>query len=366
MKNVAITVGLSRNNEYLWYNGIKLNALYMLRLLRNSGKYNAFLVNTTSKDITEFSWNTDEFPTYHISDMLDDIDVLISIGGQINMDTTLYLKSMGTKIVSYKCGDEYTLRMEHIIFNKDYKKTKIWANPYYDEIWMVPQIYEQNYYYSKRLHKNKNVKSVPFIWSSVFLDEINKQLNGSCDYVPNGKGKSIAIMEPNNDVLKYCMYPMLIVDNAYEIEPSLIKHLYVTNTSSIRSNNLFVDIVTHLDIVKDGIATFEDRYNTAFFLSKYADIVVSHQWDNPLNYAYLDVVYFGHPLLHNAMLCKDIGYYYDRFDGDEGTKQLLRILREHDDNHEEYVEKNKQVLSRYDADNEKNIDAYIKLIESIK
>jgi hypothetical protein len=113
MKNIAITIGVKEDNEGLWINGIKLNALYLAKLLKNIGKYNVFFANTTSKDITKYSFDTKEFPVYHISEIKSDIDILISLGGQIDHEMTMFLKSKKTKIVSYKCGDEYVIRMEN-------------------------------------------------------------------------------------------------------------------------------------------------------------------------------------------------------------------------------------------------------------
>lgn len=39
MKNIVITIGVKEDNESLWINGIKLNALYLAKLLKNIGKY---------------------------------------------------------------------------------------------------------------------------------------------------------------------------------------------------------------------------------------------------------------------------------------------------------------------------------------
>jgi len=366
MKNIAITIGLHSNNESLWNNGIKLNALYLCKLLGNSNKYNTFLVNTTKEEITEYSWDTNLFPTYHINDRKNDIDVLISLGGQITPEMSKYLKKRGTKLISYKCGDEYTWRLEHIVFDQNYKTTKIWSNPDYDEIWTVPQIYNQNKYYFQRLHKNKNVKTIPFIWSPIFLDQLNEQLNNKCYYTNiNTTSKNIAIMEPNVNVSKYMMYPLLIIDDVYETNPEYINHIYVNNTDKIKTNNLFIDIMGHLEVVKNKVTSFESRYNTAEFIANHTDIIVSHQWSLPLNYFYFDVAYFGHAILHNAHMCKEIGYYYDGFDGEQGRDKLLWILENHDKNVDEYTERNKRELFKYSTENEENITAYEKLIDNI-
>lgn len=366
MKTIGITIGVKENNESLWINGIKLNALYVAKLLKNSGKYNVILLNTTKKEFNEFQWDTEEFPTYHVSDMLDSIDLLICLGGQIDEKQTEFLKKKNVKIISYKCGDEYVIRMEDVIFNKNpesNKNIRIWSNPYYDQIWTVPQIFEHNYYFFKQFHKNENVKSVPFIWDSFLLDSYNEIQD--LEYKPTNSPKRIAIMEPNQNVLKYAMYPLLITNHVYKERPDLIDRLYVNNTGNIKENKLFIEYVSQLDIVKDKKATFEGKFQTNLFLYKYADMVVSHQWENPLNYFYFDVVYFGHALLHNAHMCKELGYYYDRFNGDMGKDKLIWILENHDKNLDEYKNINRKILYNYSASNEKNIEFYVNEIEKL-
>jgi hypothetical protein len=269
------------------------------------------------------------------------------------------------KIVSYKCGNEYVIRMENVLFNQDVGNSIIWCNPDYDEIWCVPQIFEQNKYYFKRFHKNKNVKSVPFIWDSFLIDELASSLNNNPHYIQKEKPKTIAILEPNQDVLKYAMYPILIVDDVYEQKPELIEKLFVTNTFNIRKHKVFVDYMNHLSIVKNKKATFEDRFPTVEFLADYADVVVSHQWDNPLNYFYLDVAYLGHAILHNAPMCKNVGYYYSGFNGGEAAEKLIWILENHDKNLDEYNERNQKTIFSYDADNEINISAYDNLLKTL-
>jgi hypothetical protein len=53
-------------------------------------------------------------------------------------------------------------------------------------------------------------------------------------------------------------------------------------------------------------------------MSNYCDIAVSHQWENPLNYLYFDLAWMDWPIVHNAHLCKDIGYFYNEFNYEEG------------------------------------------------
>jgi hypothetical protein len=161
------------------------------------------------------------------------------------------------------------------------------------------------------------------------------------------------------------MYDILIVEKVYRERPDLINHFYVTNADKIKMNPLFIDIMKMLDVVKDGIATFENRFRTPYFLDTYTDVVIAHQWENPLNYAYLEPLYLNYPLVHNAKLIKDGGYYYEGFNVDDGAKQLIYAITEHDKNIEEYKEKNKKVLNRYLPTNPKSIKTYDKMIDDL-
>ena len=123
--------------------------------------------------------------------------------------------------------------------------------------------------------------------------------------------------------------------------------------------------MNHLDIVKDKVATFESRYITPWFLSEHTDVVVSHQWENPLNYAYLDTLYLGYPLVHNAHMIKDVGYYYEDNNVEQGAEMLWYALTQHDKNMDEYNFKTQKILKKYSSDNIESIETYDILIDNL-
>jgi hypothetical protein len=73
----------------------------------------------------------------------------------------------------------------------------------------------------------------------------------------------------------------------------------------------------------------------------------------------------GYPVLHNAPMCKDLGYYYEGSDTVDGAKKLDYILTKHDDNIDKYNERNDKALMRYYADNPKLIKTYDRLIHNL-
>jgi hypothetical protein len=92
---------------------------------------------------------------------------------------------------------------------------------------------------------------------------------------------------------------------------------------------------------------FLGRFDTPQFLSQMTDVVISHQIENALNYFYFDVCWQGYPLVHNAYMCSDLGYYYEGNNVKDGSRRLLEVLGTHDGSWQDYLARQRQVLNRY-------------------
>ena len=44
------------------------------------------------------------------------------------------------------------------------------------------------------------------------------------------------------------------------------------------------------------------RFRSVYFLTTYADVLVSYQWGHPVSYLHLEALYGGFPLVHNSPL----------------------------------------------------------------
>ena len=373
---IGITIGLKDPNESFWTNGMKLNILMLIRLLKLSKmEYDVYLLNTTNIDISTTTnpllKNIQFFP---IEEKYREMNLLISMGSQISPEIVKDFKSIkeSNRIITYKCGNNYVLAVEEILF-KESKGAGIYETEL-DEIWYVPQQHQNNNGFYKTLYRTKAI-NVPFIWDSYFLDislhTIDKNFESSKykkdrHYIPKEK-KVIGVMEPNLNIVKTCIIPSMITEECYrgEIGKSKIEKLMLTNATEISKNKTFLGIVRTFDLYKDKKITADSRYQTPFFVSQYADVIICHQDMNPLNYLYLDVAYMGYPVLHNAPMCKDIGYYYEGSDTKEGAKQLEWILENHDNNIEFYKKRTEVSLWRYNIKNPELIDVYDNLIYNL-
>ena len=120
-----------------------------------------------------------------------------------------------------------------------------------------------------------------------------------------------------------------------------------------------------LDLYRDKKLSVESRYPTLLFMISHADIAISHQWENPLNYLYLELAWMGWPVVHNAHLCKDIGYYYEGFNYEQGGKVLQDVIETHDNNYEYYLKKNRKILDKYLPSNSLLQEKYQELIDKL-
>ena len=361
MKDITIGITISIKEDNIWNNGITQNVVNLALVLKNSqNNYNVLILNTSS--VVKLQYDIEGINVHQVDEKIQEIDVLFILGSEIHDNDYEYLKNKGCKIIHYCCGSNYILDTQDILFRENTIKKLYKHTP--NELWIIPQNMNTNKYYFEILYR-RPVKEAPFIWSPTFIDYILKNNKIKGTYTHTDGPKRISCFEPNIDVVKFAIYDILIVEQVYRKTPGLIKSFYVTNSDKIKLNPLFIDIMKQLDVVKDGIATFESRFRMPYFLDTYTDVVISHQWENPLNYAYLDALYLNYPLVHNAHMIKDVGYYYEGFNVKQGAEQLTYALNSHHKNMDKYNQRSKMILDRYLPTNQQSIEKYDMMIEDL-
>lgn len=361
---VGITIGLHAPDESLWINGIKQNAIYLAEALGQVPSVASVrLVNTTAIAITDaLPWDRTRWPTVTFNDAKDSLDILIELGGQVSASQTDHLKQRGTRLVSYCCGVEYVNAMQSMLFNRPLWGANLFINQRYDAVWVIPQVADTSLHFFQTLRRHV-AEVVPFVWDPVFLRQRSSALPHGGEYRPRPGPRRLSVMEPNQDVVKFCLYPALIAEEAYRCTPGAVALLQVTNTAHLANRNPeFGAIMGQLSLVREHKAVFLDRHDTPAFLAEMTDVVVSHQWGNPLNYFYFDVCWQGFPLIHNASMCSDLGYYYEGNDVQAGCAQLLQAMAHHDDTWHDYTARQRQAMSRYLPGNDVLTARYTELL----
>jgi hypothetical protein len=371
---IGITLGLQSEHESVWVNGIKLNAIFLAKCLKKIGKHEVIILDTSDKvkDLTKVNWDPIEFPVKRYWDVWKDVDILITLGTSFPKENMDQFKASGKnkKVIKYMCGNNYVIDMERAIFTEGKDMVATWDLGA-DEVWYVPQQGYQNHYYYKTIFRC-NAIPVPFVWDPMFLDldyKVRKNLSKNLPtYVPRpAEEKKISVFEPNLNTVKYSMIPIMIAEESYRAGAKF-ESIQIASGEKLLKNGYYKTMIKQLDIVSEAKPPkikFTPRYPVCHYLAEATDVVISHQWENPLNYAYLDVLYYNFPLIHNADMIQDAGYYYPDFNIEVGSNLLNWVLRHHDENLEEYNKKNQEIIKRYTVENDKLVETYDKLIKNL-
>lgn len=376
---LGITIELPTNLTSLYSNGIRQNAFYFFELLKNMN-YDVKLIIPNS--LSENVLNSISFYKYDyvlLNNILyEEFDVIFSFGFSLPKNLFSILKKCDVKIVAYLCGNSYLIDSEKILYNQHKERTIKYdhtKDETYDVLWSIPQMYKQNKYYWEIIYRTKCLQ-VPFIWSPSSIEFIKqiKKISNDEQLMYKKKHNNIAIFEPNISLMKWCL-PCLFITELTNRKYKNINKVYMTNidiTAKVDDMKINDFNLTELNNICRGLDLFnekkifaERRYITLEFMESHADIAVSHQWENPLNYLYIDLAWMGWPILHNASLCKDLGYYYPDFNYEEASEKLNDILLHHDINQKEYLQYNRKIIDKYVPTNVDLQNSYRNLIENL-
>ena len=360
VQRIGITFDVPTDENGIFSNGIRQNALAFYELLALIGyEVRLVVVDEAARErILVPFWNQDgNFHVVLIDQMLDyRFDLVVQFGFDLPDNSFELLKQHGTKIVFYNCGNLYFIESESCLFRPDDQQvTKYHRKRKFDQIWLIPQMMNSCKHYMETLYRCE-VLEAPFVWSPNYLELSEKYNDQSFLYQNRGPSKAVTIFEPNISLMKWCLPAVLICENAYRTlkersdaaERDRIRHLFVTNVpNNIKNIKRFTYVVNSLDLHADKRISIESRYHTLLYMANFADVAVSHQMENNLNYLYLDLAWMGWPVVHNASLCPDIGYYYEGFDYGQGGDLLVRVLETHDSNKDEYLERNRTAINRF-------------------
>jgi hypothetical protein len=283
----------------------------------------------------------------------------------VSGEQTAYIKERGTRLVSYCCGFEYVHAMEAVLFDWPSLSPEPFVNQRYDALWLIPQVADISGAYFTTLRR-RPAQVVPFVWDPMFIRERGLAFPNEGEYRPRPGPRRLTVMEPNIDIVKFCLYPAFIAELAFRRRPDLVSFLHVTNAERLaKDSKEFTAVMTQLDIVQAHKASFVGRFETPQFLAEMTDVVISHQWENALNYFYLEVCWQGFPIVHNAHLCRELGYYYPGHDVEAGASQLLHAMQAHDPGWENYRDRQRSLISRFLPNNPNVVVQYDELLRRI-
>jgi len=363
---VGITIFVGASGDLgLYENGLRQNAFFLFNLFRSSPNCaRAYLLNHGDGEPAGIPDGLGLAPgdIVRTDQVLAQLDFVIVLGAAIDARTAEALRSKGCRIIGYRGGNGIVISMEAIIANPPRNDAeRYFDREFFDVLWMTPQHIHTYRSYCETIYRCPVIE-VPQVWQPLFLQRRAGSLQQPFGYRPGSARKRIGILDPNITVMKTSHMPMLVCEAAFRQRPDLFQAVYVTNAIQFIENEHFNSLASRMEMFRAKIATVEPRFLAADFLAHHADAVVTHHWENGLNYLYYDVLSGDYPLVHNSEFLAEFGYYYEGFDAEAGGEALLRALTGHDARLDEYHRDSRRLLDRVDALAPHNIALHEKLL----
>lgn len=359
---VGITVSIKDGGDLaLFTNGLRQNVWQLFKLFESSADCAAAWLVAERLPEEPIKGETFGVPLEAfrpLPDVEDELDYLIVIGAAINVAVLKRLRARGCKVILYKGGNGGVISMADIVA----KPPKPTAETYddhdcYDQIWVTSQHMRTYAGWCRTIYRCPVIE-IPQIWSPLFGDVLKKSKTIKFGFAPPKPEWRIGVMDPNNTVMKTSHYPMLVAEAAYREKPEIIQSLMVSSALQFAENEHFRRFANLLTLQPAGKLTVEDRYISWVFMAKYCDAIVTHQWENGLNYLYYEVLSGDYPLIHNSKFLMDYGYYYEDFNPESGAAALIRAHATHVENLDAYRAANAALFARLDPTAQHNIDLH--------
>jgi hypothetical protein len=358
---IGISV-VTHAGQSIWENGLGQNVVFLVQVFRSlSFVKSVVLIDVGDQRVLppQVEMGADSLPIIDTQAATDAVDVVIEMGGALDVRWLDLMRARGRKVIFYCCGQPYAGLVEAPVFGKPGHAPR---PDRCDEVWLLPK--DAALAPMMRVLHRCDVHVVPYIWSPQFIERRVREVAGHglhfgyCPRLPGAGWLRVAVFEPNISVVKTSTIPVLICDEAYRAKPGAVESLHVLNTLHMKDHLTMLYLANSLDLVRNHRATFLGRHDIVGFMAQHADAVVSHQWCNDQNYSYLDTLYGGYPLIHNSPWLKEAGYYYPDFDTKMGAAQLLLAAERHEHELDDYRVRARRVFDAVDPVAERNLDGY--------
>lgn len=363
---VGITISIKTGGDVAFFsNGLRQNVIFLYKLFESAKNCKAvYLVSDkqTGKDIKADTYGVPKSKIVSLDDVEDEIDYFIVLGSSVPVHRLKKLRQRGVKTFLYKGGNGGVLSMEGIAARPAKPTAEVYDDyDCYDQIWITPQHVRTYASWCRTIYRCP-VLEVPQIWSPLFSDVLKGDQSLTYGFAPPASAWRVGVLDPNNTVMKTSHYPMLVTEAAYRQAPERIDNLIVANALPFAEHDHFRRFCNLLTLQTAKKLSVEHRYISWVFITKYCDAVVTHHWENGLNYLYYEVLYGGYPLIHNSEFLRDYGYYYEDFNPESGAEALIRAHETHADNLEAYRARNQVLFDTLDPTSKANVALHEELM----
>lgn len=273
------------------------------------------------------------------------------------------------KVVQFHCGNHCYFNAEDVVFNK-HDVVKLLHNTWFTETWVFPMHKFASTYYE--FLTGKPSKVMPYVWSPTLIDKYCNEhsLDIECDAVlyDNNAPLTLCCFEPNLNVTKTCLAPLLIMNRVYQKKPEMVHKCIIFCASHLTKHKPFMDFLAFLDVAKAKKVEVYPRvpFPEAMFQLKkkeMAPVIIGHQIANSQNYVSLECLHLGYPLVHNSPSIETAGYYYDEWSLDAAVDKILKFQLDFTSKHALYCERGKALLHACHPSHPSNVSAFRRLLK---
>ncbi len=323
---VTVPADVQDAHGLLWSSGVHQNAVFLLMLLQRLPDVELAAVVSCPDGATEHRV-AELFGFAHCpqAEAIANLDVIIELGVRADAVSMRRFRERGGRLVSYMAANVMAMNFEALANDAPYGE--LMSGSGFDAVWITPQHWRMNRSYAA-LTRSPNVELAPHIWSPALLMQSAARLKTSpFRRTPEpGVPRSIAVFDPNVNVLKTFHLPLLVCEQAYRQQPELIGRVLLFNAAHLVTDPNFSEFCAATELGRDGRLFAEARFPLTEVMGVHANVVVTHQWENALNYLYWDVLYLGWPLIHDCEDMSEVGHYYPAFDPRAGGAALCEAL----------------------------------------
>ena len=362
---ITVSRGTEAVDQIIWSSGLNQNIIYLVMLLQR-------LPEVALVSLIDCSGNTAPHPLAEWCGIVSmtqetaaaELDIIVELGSRAEDGCMRGFRDRGGRVVSYMAGNAVVMNFECIASKIPHGE--IISASGYDAVWITPQHWHMNRAWCE-LTRSPATELAPHIWEPVCLEAAVRasKVRYYWQDQDRSKGYRVATFEPNINVVKTFHIPLLACEEAYRAAPQLIDRVLLFNTQHLIGYQHFDEFVGATTLAKAGRVFAEGRHMTSNVLGTHVDAVIEHQWENNLNYLYWDVLYSGHPFIHNSTEIEGAGYCYGSFDSQDGGRVLVDALSRHAGRARQARSEAVDYLWRYRVDNPVVQARYSELIEKV-
>jgi len=333
MKRIGITCALESNGGMdLFSNSLAQTAVFLLRLFKKA-RHAAVLLSGHDSPAPDLKLSSFGIEIQDVTNAWPDLDVVIVCNRKLSLTEIATYKAKGTKIVLHIGGSLALDTMASLINGAPgfgYEDAKL-----YDQVWMTVAQAKSCRSWCENVY-GCPVVVVPPVWEPLFIPKSYGFLEGGPQPHPEDdiRGWQIVVNEPPHTVSRSVHWPLMAIHHAMLAMPKMnrVVGIYVNHAAQLSSNVPFVHFLSKLGFrpMPPGADLFLMESTVGLQLvGNRADMIVTHDIEDGLDYSWFEALYGGYPLIHCSEFLGQ-GYRYHRFDMGGAGLQIRKAIESHD------------------------------------